>query len=154
MSSISLCLRLLNVRDSFSSPPPCLLSTLLPLSPSPPSPPLPLFSSPLRPPPSGPLELPTIINWTKFHSFAKGSTALVTCEATGHPPPTITWSRSHRKRSVPIPTQFNLRVHQFKNGTLGFFPAYEADSGTYTCIATNQGGSWHNQTVVFVSGEC
>jgi len=45
-----------------------------------------------------------------------------------------------RQEHPPIPTLFNLRVYQF-NGTLGFFPISDEDSGTYTCTATNIAGS-------------
>ena len=60
----------------------------------------------------------------------------VPCKASGYPPPTLTWSRYIQGRSIPIPTLFNLRVYQF-NGTLGFFPISDEDSGTYTCTAIN-----------------
>ena len=55
--------------------------------------------------------------------FTTGSIALLPCKATRHPWPTTTWSQMVRDGNVLVPTH-NPRVHQFSNGTLGFFPAY------------------------------
>jgi len=68
---------------------------------------------------------------------------VVTCALQGQRlPPTNTDLESlhPRQEHPPIPTLFNLRVYQF-NGTLGFFPISDEDSGTYTCTATNIAGS-------------
>lgn len=64
--------------------------------------------------------------------------------------PTITWSRSSRSALIPITD--NDRIYQLVNGTLGFFPAREEDTGVYTCKATNSEGSRCNQTLTGVTG--
>ena len=66
--------------------------------------------------------------------------------------PTITWSRSSRSALIPITD--NDWIYQLVNGTLGFFPAREEDTGVYTCKATNSEGSRRNQTLTGVTGHC
>ena len=69
------------------------------------------------------------------------------CKASGYPPPTLTWNRYIQGRSIPIPTLFDLRVYQF-NGTLGFFPISDEDSGTYMCTTTNIASSKRREVTV------
>ncbi|XP_067328854.1 basement membrane-specific heparan sulfate proteoglycan core protein isoform X5 [Anolis sagrei] len=61
-----------------------------------------------------------------------GQTARLRCPATGHPTPTIHWS----KLRAPLPWQ-----HRIVNETLVIPRAAQQDSGQYICNATNTAGS-------------
>ncbi|XP_062822809.1 basement membrane-specific heparan sulfate proteoglycan core protein isoform X3 [Anolis carolinensis] len=61
-----------------------------------------------------------------------GQTARLRCPATGHPTPTIHWS----KLRAPLPWQ-----HRIVNETLVIPRAAQQDSGQYICNATNAAGS-------------
>ena len=71
----------------------------------------------------------------------EGTTALLPCDATGSPPPTIQWYKNHKK----VPGR-NSRFHQLPNGSLQIAAVCSKDEGSYRCVATNGAGS-DEQTV-------
>ncbi|KAG8517174.1 Hemicentin-1 [Galemys pyrenaicus] len=61
----------------------------------------------------------------------------LTCDATGIPPPTITWLKNHK----PIENSDSLEVHILSGGSkLQIARSQSSDSGNYTCIASNMEG--------------
>ena len=86
------------------------------------------------------------------------STATITCEAFGYPPPTIVWSRLDRSLSdgvfvsdsVSIPTGYGniTRV----SISLVILTASREDTGEYMCSASNEIGSDYNNFSIIV--EC
>ncbi|XP_059849711.1 hemicentin-1-like [Hypanus sabinus] len=60
--------------------------------------------------------------------------AILPCEAAGHPKPEITWVKDGR----PVSDHTNLQI--FANGSLHIPQAALADAGWYTCVAQNKAG--------------
>uniref|UniRef100_A0A8D0V8T8 Hemicentin-1 n=1 Tax=Sus scrofa TaxID=9823 RepID=A0A8D0V8T8_PIG len=61
----------------------------------------------------------------------------LTCDATGIPPPTISWLKNHK----PIENFDSLEVHILSGGSkLQIARSQHSDSGNYTCIASNMEG--------------
>ncbi|XP_049724489.1 hemicentin-1 isoform X1 [Elephas maximus indicus] len=61
----------------------------------------------------------------------------LTCDATGIPPPMITWLKNHK----PIENSGSLEVHILSGGSkLQIARSQWSDSGNYTCIASNVEG--------------
>ncbi|XP_047609819.1 hemicentin-1 isoform X2 [Phacochoerus africanus] len=61
----------------------------------------------------------------------------LTCDATGIPPPTISWLKNHK----PIENSDSLEVHILSGGSkLQIARSQHSDSGNYTCIASNMEG--------------
>ncbi|XP_019490993.1 PREDICTED: hemicentin-1 [Hipposideros armiger] len=59
------------------------------------------------------------------------------CDATGIPPPTITWLKNHK----PIENSDSLEVHILSGGSkFQIARSQRSDSGNYTCIASNMEG--------------
>ncbi|KAK5869646.1 hypothetical protein PBY51_024348 [Eleginops maclovinus] len=59
------------------------------------------------------------------------------CDATGIPPPSLTWLKNGR----PIENSESLEMHIFAGGSkLQIARSHVADSGTYTCVASNVEG--------------
>ncbi|XP_052593110.1 hemicentin-1 isoform X2 [Peromyscus californicus insignis] len=59
------------------------------------------------------------------------------CDATGIPPPTITWLKNHK----PIENSDPLEVHILSGGTkLQIARPQRSDGGNYTCVASNMEG--------------
>ncbi|XP_004688211.1 PREDICTED: hemicentin-1 [Condylura cristata] len=62
---------------------------------------------------------------------------ILTCDATGIPPPTIAWLKNHK----PIENSDSLEVHILSGGSkLQIARSQPSDSGNYTCIASNMEG--------------
>ncbi|XP_077436108.1 matrix-remodeling-associated protein 5-like [Vanacampus margaritifer] len=70
----------------------------------------------------------------------QGATAVIRCQATGDPPPTVTWfSPAHRV--IPASSGFySDRVAVASPGTLEVRQAQKIDTGNYTCRASNSAG--------------
>eukprot|EP00079_Xenopus_tropicalis_P024320 XP_012816895.1 PREDICTED: hemicentin-1 [Xenopus tropicalis] len=64
-----------------------------------------------------------------------GKSLTLECEATGHPPPLITWL----KDGVPVETNDNIRLH-YNGKKLEIRNTVEYDRGLYTCVAVNVAG--------------
>lgn len=69
-----------------------------------------------------------------------GATAIIRCQATGDPPPTVTWfSPAHRV--IPRSSaSYSERFAVVSDGTLELRQAQKIDAGNYTCRATNSAG--------------
>ena len=67
----------------------------------------------------------------------EGDTAILHCNATGNPPPTVSWFHS----SLPVPEPGDTRLLQAENGSLLVTRAGSEDEGEYVCQATNIAGS-------------
>ncbi|XP_026645393.1 hemicentin-1 [Microtus ochrogaster] len=71
----------------------------------------------------------------------------LTCDATGIPPPTITWLKNHK----PIENSDPLDVHILSGGTkLQIARPQRADSGNYTCVASNMEGKAQKNYILFL----
>uniref|UniRef100_A0A8C2MET6 Hemicentin-1 n=1 Tax=Cricetulus griseus TaxID=10029 RepID=A0A8C2MET6_CRIGR len=71
----------------------------------------------------------------------------LTCDATGIPPPTITWLKNHK----PIENSDSLEVHILSGGTkLQIARPQRSDSGNYTCVASNMEGKAQKNYILFL----
>ncbi|XP_034265503.1 hemicentin-1 isoform X1 [Pantherophis guttatus] len=64
-----------------------------------------------------------------------GGNAILNCEVTGDPPPTIQWSRKG------VGTLISNRIRQLSNGSLAIRSTVNEDAAEYICIATNDAGA-------------
>ncbi|XP_010226739.1 PREDICTED: hemicentin-2-like, partial [Tinamus guttatus] len=72
------------------------------------------------------------------------ASAALSCEASGVPPPAITW----QKEGVPVPRGHGLEV--LPNGRLHIPRASEQDAGIYLCVAQNPSGTASGRTRLIV----
>ncbi|KAF5916712.1 hypothetical protein HPG69_005507 [Diceros bicornis minor] len=77
-----------------------------------------------------------------------GGKVVLNCQATGEPPPTVTWSR--QGHSIP----WDDRVHVLSNNSLYIAAAQKEDTSEYECVARNFMGSVLVRVPVTVQGEC
>nr|XP_033816119.1 hemicentin-1 isoform X1 [Geotrypetes seraphini] len=69
------------------------------------------------------------------------------CDATGIPPPTLTW----QKNGQPIENLESLEIHVLSGGSkLQIARSQRADSGTYTCIASNIEGNAQKSYILHI----
>ena len=61
--------------------------------------------------------------------------AFLPCNATGVPPPVISWFKKDAVIDISSP-----KYHQFPNGTLKVFNLATDDEDLYRCLAVNDGG--------------
>ncbi|XP_053184109.1 immunoglobulin superfamily member 10-like [Scomber japonicus] len=90
---------------------------------------------------------PTFTDDRSYHvlKVRQGATAIIRCQATSDPTPTVMWfSPAHRviPRSSGSGFYFE-RVVVVSDGTLEVRQAQKIDSGNYTCRATNSAGERH-----------
>ncbi|KAL2104346.1 hypothetical protein ACEWY4_001214 [Coilia grayii] len=78
---------------------------------------------------------------TSVQTVMVGSVVEFECQAKGHPPPTLRWS----KVGGVLPAHAQL-----KGGMLRISPVAEGDGGQYRCTATNDVGSVQSQVVLNV----
>ncbi|XP_021053028.1 hemicentin-1 [Mus pahari] len=69
------------------------------------------------------------------------------CDATGIPPPTITWLKNHK----PIENSDPLEVHILSGGSkLQIARPQRSNSGNYTCVASNMEGKAQKNYILFI----
>ena len=93
--------------------------------------------------------IPVIHAGVALVTVNEGDTAVLDCNATGNPPPTVSWFHS----SLPIPEAGDTRIHQTVNGSLIVTSVRGGDEGEYVCQATNVAGSETATLVLVVNGE-
>ncbi|XP_073903349.1 hemicentin-1 isoform X3 [Castor canadensis] len=72
---------------------------------------------------------------------------ILTCDATGIPPPTIAWRKNHK----PIENSESLEVHILSGGSkLQITRSQHSDSGNYTCIASNMEGKAQKTYILLI----
>ncbi|XP_072174592.1 basement membrane-specific heparan sulfate proteoglycan core protein-like [Diadema setosum] len=76
--------------------------------------------------------IPTVSVSPSRETRAIGGSVEFSCQATGNPPPTISWE----KEDGTLPAQ-----HSIANGVLSISSLREGDEGRFVCIATNSAGS-------------
>ena len=81
-------------------------------------------------------------------TVTEGDTAVLDCNATGNPPPTVSWFHS----SLPVPEPGDTRIRQAGNDSLIVGVASEGDEGEYVCQAVNEAGSETAQLQLVVHG--
>ncbi|XP_054077069.1 hemicentin-2 isoform X2 [Rissa tridactyla] len=75
----------------------------------------------------------------------EGEAVSLQCNATGVPPPTVTWAKGTE------PISLSPRYHLDPNGTLLISSSSPGDAGTYFCTATNAAGFSSREMQLFVS---
>ncbi|XP_022793280.1 protein CEPU-1-like [Stylophora pistillata] len=90
-------------------------------------------------------EPPQIVTASKKHDVCEGSMVTLSCNATGKPPPNITWTRvwengADSKESLSV------------DGYLVIHNITRTSSGTYRCTAFNGVGDPVNQTMEVIVG--
>ncbi|KAM7407597.1 hypothetical protein PAMA_003358 [Pampus argenteus] len=90
---------------------------------------------------------PTFTDDRSYHliKVRQGAAAIIPCQATGNPAPTVMWF-SPARRVIPRRSSSGLFVERLMvvlNGSLEVRLAQKIDSGNYTCRATNSVGERH-----------
>ncbi|XP_030391160.1 hemicentin-2 isoform X4 [Gopherus evgoodei] len=80
-------------------------------------------------------------------AVSAGERAVLHCQATGEPAPTVEWTREEK------PLQENHRVQILANSTLLISAVEEMDTGLYECVARNVMGSSVVQAFLRMRGE-
>ena len=83
-----------------------------------------------------------------------GQTFTISCDATGQPEPTFTWSRDG-VIVTGAEDRYTIRTRQVDDtyfSELTVSGATAEDAGSYSCVATNQGSSGGSTVTVEVSG--
>ncbi|GFS46965.1 hemicentin-1 [Trichonephila inaurata madagascariensis] len=73
---------------------------------------------------------------SKEHHVVLGKSARIDCEASGMPPPTVTWL----KNGLPLSDEDHVQLVN-NNYALLFMYTSEHEAGVYTCIAVNNAGT-------------
>uniref|UniRef100_A0A8C4YSS1 Hemicentin-2 n=1 Tax=Gopherus evgoodei TaxID=1825980 RepID=A0A8C4YSS1_9SAUR len=81
-------------------------------------------------------------------AVSAGERAVLHCQATGEPAPTVEWTREEK------PLQENHRVQILANSTLLISAVEEMDTGLYECVARNVMGSSVVQAFLRMRGAC
>jgi len=98
-----------------------------------------------------PAGFPQIIQNPAMKVVEKARHAVLVCEASGSPKPTITWI----KDTMPIDLKANPRLSLMKQGSLRIEAAEETDQGKYECVATNTVGTEYSYSAqLYVRGRC
>ena len=93
--------------------------------------------------------IPVIHASTTPVTVNEGQTAVLNCNATGNPAPSLSWFRD----SLPVPIPGSSRIQQTGNGSLLVGGAGREDQGEYVCRAENEVGSETATVVLIVNGE-
>ena len=82
-------------------------------------------------------------------TVTEGDMAVLDCNATGNPPPIVSWFHS----SLPVPEPDDPRVSQAANDSLIVEEVEEGDGGEYVCQAVNEAGTETAQLQLVVNGK-
>ncbi|XP_077434365.1 matrix-remodeling-associated protein 5 [Vanacampus margaritifer] len=82
----------------------------------------------------------TTVNKASVSVLAEGDVVLH-CEATGHPEPSISWTKVSTGATIPANTKHGSRFEVLKNGTFVIKTVQLQDRGQYLCTAQNRFGS-------------
>lgn len=96
-----------------------------------------------------PLVIPVIHAGIAVVTVDEGGTAVLDCNATGNPTPTVSWF--HSSLSVPVPG--DMRIRQANNDSLIMTNVGVDDEGLYVCEATNIAGSETATLELVVNGK-
>uniref|UniRef100_T1JIN9 protein-tyrosine-phosphatase n=1 Tax=Strigamia maritima TaxID=126957 RepID=T1JIN9_STRMM len=86
-----------------------------------------------------PTGFPRILQHPQLKVVEKGRDAVLLCQVTGNPPPTITWL----KDMVPV-DMTNPRYSILDEGSLQITETQKDDQGKYECVAENSFGTVHS----------
>lgn len=79
----------------------------------------------------------------------EGGRAVLDCNATGNPTPTVSWFQS----SLPVPIPGDTRIRQASNDSLIVANVSAEDGGVYVCEASNIAGSETATLELVVNGK-
>lgn len=79
----------------------------------------------------------------------EGGRAVLDCNATGNPTPTVSWFQS----SLPVPVPGDMRIRQASNDSLIVTNVSAEDGGVYVCEASNIAGSETATLELVVNGK-
>ena len=79
----------------------------------------------------------------------EGDTAILDCNATGNPIPSVSWLQN----SLPVPIPGDSRIQQAANNSLILSGVTRDDEGAYVCQAENIAGMETATVDLFVNGE-
>ncbi|XP_053328822.1 hemicentin-2 [Spea bombifrons] len=80
--------------------------------------------------------VPTIVPGPAEHTTLEGRVVMLPCDARGHPSPVVTWAKGEE-----VLTPESTRYHVNRDGSLSIPLPSGADTGLYTCTATNPAGT-------------
>ena len=103
----------------------------------------------LIPGPSPYAVIPVIHAGVTLVTVNEGETAILDCNATGSPTPTVSWFHS----SLPVPILGETRIQQADNDSLIVTSVSGEDGGVYVCQAQNIAGSETATLELVVNGE-
>lgn len=96
------------------------------------------------------LVIPVIHAGVAMVTVNEGDTAVLDCNATGNPPPIVSWFHS----SLPVPEEGDTRIYQAANDSLIIMSVSdEEDDGDYVCLAVNEAGSEMAHLQLVVNGK-
>lgn len=98
---------------------------------------------------SCPLVIPVIHAGIVMVTVDEGDTAVLDCNATGNPIPTVSWFHF----SSPVPVPGDTRIRQADNDSLIVTDVSADDEGVYVCEASNIAGSETATLELSVNGE-
>ena len=94
------------------------------------------------------LVIPVIHAGVAMVTVNEGDTAVLDCNATGNPPPVVSWFHS----SLLIPEEGDISIYQAANDSLVLMNVSEEDDGDYVCLAVNEAGSEMAHILLVVNG--
>ncbi|XP_035221096.1 Down syndrome cell adhesion molecule-like protein 1 homolog isoform X12 [Stegodyphus dumicola] len=81
---------------------------------------------------------PSLVQDPEDQILQEGHTAVFSCQATGHPPPQVTWERDQENKDVF--ENESDRIQTFENGTFILSNIKKSDEGFYSCSVSNNIG--------------